>query len=88
MPQEKAERVYHFHRKTVEALAELLASAGVQHPRELEPRFVCQRISPSRFEYFDRLYEFLEPGQLLEGRATEFLQRFWDEARPDTFRPA
>ena len=38
-----------------------------------------------RFEYFDRLYDFLQPGQLLAGRANDFLQRFWDEARPDTF---
>lgn len=37
-------------------------------------------------EFYDELYDFLEPGQLLEGRANDFLQRFWDMARPDTFR--
>ena len=85
VPEDKAERVYNFHRNTVKTLAELLAAAGLQHTRELEPRFLCQRISPSHFEYFDQIYDFLAPGQLLEGRANGFLQRFWDRARPDTF---
>jgi glutamate synthase domain-containing protein 2 len=88
VPADKAERVYHFHRNTVRALAELLGAAGLQHPRELKPRYICQRLSPHEFQYFDRLYDFLEPGQLLEGRANDFLQRFWDEARPDTFHVA
>ncbi len=88
VPADKAERVYHFHRNTVRALAELLGAAGLQHPRELKPRYICQRLSPHKFQYFDRLYDFLEPGQLLEGRANDFLQRFWDEARPDTFHVA
>jgi glutamate synthase domain-containing protein 2 len=88
VPADKAERVYNFHRNTVHTLAELLGAAGLQHPRELEPRHLCQRLSPNKFEYFDKLYDFLEPGQLLEGRAHDFLQRFWDEARPDTFRVA
>jgi glutamate synthase domain-containing protein 2 len=88
VPADKSERVYNFHRNTVHTLAELLAAAGLQHHRELEPRFLCQRTSPSNIEYFDQLYDFLEPGQLLEGRANDFLQRFWDQARPDTFHPA
>jgi glutamate synthase domain-containing protein 2 len=87
-PADKSERVYHFHRNTVHTLAELLGAAGLQHPNELRPRHICQRLSPNRIEYFDRLYDFLEPGQLLEGRANDFLQRFWDEARPDSFHPA
>ena len=29
---DKATRVYHFHRKTLEALAEMLAAAGLEHP--------------------------------------------------------
>jgi hypothetical protein len=47
---------------------------------------MCQRLSPNKFENFDTLYDFLEPGQFLDGRTDHFLQRFWDEARPDTFR--
>ncbi len=88
VPAEKAERVYNFHYNTVHALAELLGAAGLQHPSELEPRHMCQRISPNKFEHFDKLYDFLEPGQLLEGRANDFLQPFWDEARPNSFRVA
>jgi glutamate synthase domain-containing protein 2 len=85
-PADKTERVFNFHRNTVHALAELLGAAGLQHPRDLEPRFMCQRLSPNKFEFFDKLYNFLEPGQLLDGRTDHILQRFWDEAQPDTFR--
>jgi hypothetical protein len=87
-PVDKAERVYNFHRNTVHALAEILGAAGLEHPSELRPRHVCQRLSPNEFKYFDALYDFLEPGQLIEGRASDFLQRFWDVARPDTFQRA
>jgi len=34
---DKAQRVYNFHRNTINALAEMLAATGLSHPRELGP---------------------------------------------------
>jgi len=82
----KAERVYHLHRNTVEALAEVVAAAGLDHPTQLTPHHIWTRIEEHRTQSLAECYEFLEPGQFLEGRASERLQAAWDTATPSSFR--
>ncbi len=77
---DKAERVRSFHNKTVEALAEVIAAAGLDRPDQLEPAQIYQRTSPWEIKSFDQLYNFYEPGQLLEHHAGERMQRYWDAA--------
>ncbi len=88
--EEKAERAFNFHRNTVQALAEMTAACGLEHANDFQPEHLYERISPHEVRRLDQLYHFFEPGQLLEGRgdAGPVLQRFWDEASPDTFRAA
>ena len=43
---DKAARVYHFHRNTMAALADMVASAGLRHPDQLGPEHIMVRISP------------------------------------------
>ncbi len=45
---DKAMRVASFHRETLKALAELIAAAGLTHPRELRPRHFMRRAAPDR----------------------------------------
>ena len=84
---DKATRVRNFHRKTVAALAEVVAAAGLDDPGRLEASHIFQRTSPAEIKSFDQLYTFYEPGQLLDGRAGDRLQRFWDIADPSRFGP-
>jgi len=84
---DKGERVYHFQRNTVEALAEVVAAAGLGHPNELRPSHIMERTSQTEIRTLARLYEFYEPGQLLEGKANDLLQRHWDMAQAETFAP-
>ena len=86
--QDKAERAYYFHRNTVRTLAEFIAAAGLEHTSELGPHHVWQRISASEIERLDRLYDFLEPGQLLDGKAGPRLQPHWEAASAKSFRSA
>ncbi len=86
VPADKATRVHNYHANTVHALAEVLGAAGLGHPSELHPRHVVQRLSPTHVESYDRLYEHLETGQLLEGRANAALQHYWDMASAKSFR--
>jgi hypothetical protein len=86
VPSDKATRVHNYHANTVHALAEVLGAAGLDHPSELSPRHVIQRLSPTHVESYDKLYEHFETGQLLEGRANAALQRYWDLAKAKTFR--
>ena len=83
---EKAARVYHFHRNTLEALSELVASAGLDHPNQIKPEHIMVRVSAYQAKMFSELYEFLEPGELLihSDRLGVFRQ-FWHRADPHQF---
>ncbi|TKA90689.1 FMN-binding glutamate synthase family protein [Halopseudomonas bauzanensis] len=86
---DKAERVYHFHRNTMIALAEMLAAAGLSHPAQLEPHFLVHRLSATEVKLYSQMHVFLEPGALLKGEVQgEFYRRMWSMARSDSFEPA
>ncbi len=85
---EKAKRVVNFHHHTVWALGEMVASAGLYHPTELCPRNICYRLSPTTIRTADRIYNFLQPGELLEGTDQPGYREFWKMATPDSFDPA
>ena len=85
---DKSERVYHFHRNTVLALAHMLEAAGLKHPSELGPEHVIRRVSRYEVRSYSELFEFLEPGVLLDGRAELHLfKKYWAQARADSFVP-
>ncbi len=81
----KAQRAFRFHRHTLQSLAEFTAAAGLKHPSEFTPSHIWERISPTTAKCLDELYDFVEPGQLLEGKAPSWLQRHWNRADPRSF---
>jgi len=83
---DKAERAYHFHRNTVNALAEFTAAAGLDHPNEFRPAHLWERVSPTRAQAFDQIYDLIEPGQLIDGRAPQPLELYWSQARAESFQ--
>ncbi len=83
---DKSERVHHFHRNTVHAVAEMVAAMGLDHPTELRPEQVYGR-SGGRVMTYPEMYEFPAPGDLVAGTAAKQLQNYWDAASPDSFRP-
>ena len=74
---DKAKRVAHFHKHSMESLAEFTAAAGLTHPRDFSPEYIWERINPTEARSLDQLYDFLEPRQLLDGRGKELLQNSW-----------
>ena len=83
---DKAQRVANFHRNTLHALAELLASAGLEHPSQLRPHHFARRINGSEIKLFSQLFPFLEPGELLTDKTDHaFYAGSWRLARPDSF---
>ncbi len=84
----KAVRVAQFHRETVRALAELIAAAGLEHPRELTAHHLMQRAAPDRVVTFSELYRALLPGELLSGTDDVRFREAWAAARADSFAPA
>jgi glutamate synthase domain-containing protein 2 len=82
---DKAERVFNFHRATMQALAELIAAAGLEHPTELAPSHFSRRVSPHEVKSFTDLYPSLRPGELLSGTGDARFARAWARARAEAF---
>jgi glutamate synthase domain-containing protein 2 len=83
---DKSERVYNFQRATVEALAELVAAAGLDHPTQFAPAHFSRRVSPHEVRSFAELYPPLEPGELLKGSADKRYEIAWTMANAKEFR--
>ena len=85
---DKAERVLNFHRNTLKALAEMMAAAGVTHPKDLGPHHLVRRISSTEIKLYSQLLRFIEPGSLLTGGVDgEFYASAWKLASAASFEP-
>ena len=85
---DKTERVYNFQRQTLEALAELVAAAGLDHPTQFAPAHFSRRVSPHEVMSFADLYPTLTPGELLAGTADKRFSTGWAIANAEQFRAA
>ena len=83
---DKAERVYNFHRATIESLAELVAAAGLDHPTQFAPAHFSRRVSQHEVKSFAELYPPLKPGELLTGSADKRYEMAWAMASAEEFR--
>ncbi len=84
---DKAARVARFHRTTLRALTEVIASAGLNHPQELRPWHFSRRIAADQVQTFDRVYRFLAPGELLDGTDDPRYRDLWPRAQATSFQP-
>ena len=81
---DKSERVYRYHKETVRGALELLGAMGLERLDELRPHHIFRRVDDLRIRHFGELYEFLEPGQLLEKqRIPAEMRDAWRASRPD-----
>ncbi|MEX0341675.1 MAG: FMN-binding glutamate synthase family protein [Erythrobacter sp.] len=84
--EDKAPRVARFQRQTVHSLREIVIAMGLSSPWEISPQDMRERLNGARSDAIDRIYTFLEPGQLLEDADSTPYARHWHAARADTFR--
>ena len=86
---DKAARVRNFHENTLMALRDLVQASGLSHPAELGPEHLIRRVSSTEVRSLATLYKFVKPGELIDGVSEHAVfQRFWKDARPDTFAPS
>ena len=83
---DKSERVFNFHRATIELLAELVAAAGLDHPTQFRPSHFSRRVSPHEVMSFAELYPSLQPGELLADTSDRRFRVAWAKAHPAEFR--
>ena len=63
---DKAPRVHRYHRDTIHAFLELIASSGLESPDQIEASLVLRRIGPGEIKTFAEIYEYLPSGSLLD----------------------
>ena len=83
--EDKAERVAHFHEETVHAFLELMGAAGLDRLEQITPSLVWRRMDERRVSHYGELYEWLEPGQLLDRPETTSLGSAWLAADASRF---
>ena len=83
---DKTERVYNFHRATLESLAELTAAAGLDHPNQFMPVHFSRRVSPNEVKSFFELFPPLQPGELTAGTGDKRFEVPWAMASAHEFR--
>ncbi|TMV78438.1 FMN-binding glutamate synthase family protein [Thioclava sp. BHET1] len=87
VPEVQGERAARFHKKTLEALGDMLASTGLQHPTDLRPHHLMHRMGPEKAVSMDRIHAFLPENILNEAPEDTIYADFWAAARADSFRP-
>lgn len=83
---DKSARVASFHKETLKALGELIAAAGLDHPRELRAHHFVRRLGQGTVT-FAELYRTLDPGELLTGSDDPRFSEHWAVASADGFAP-
>ncbi len=88
IPEVQGERAARFHAKTLAALAEITAAAGLIHPSDLQPHHLMQRSGEAGVRSLDRVHAFLPEGVLREAPEETLYADWWAAARADSFQPA
>jgi glutamate synthase domain-containing protein 2 len=88
VPEVQGARAARFHKRTLNALADIVAAAGFKHPTELQPHHIIHRMNPGRAVPLDRIHTYLPEGILLEEPQETLYADWWAAARADSFRPA
>jgi glutamate synthase domain-containing protein 2 len=84
---DKALRVANFHRETIEALGELIASVGLSHSSELRPHHFVQRVAPDRTMSLSELYPVMAAGELFGTIKCPQMKDAWANATAASFAP-
>jgi glutamate synthase domain-containing protein 2 len=81
----KSERVAQYHRNTMDALVEMVAAIGLEHPNQIRPNHVFRRITPERAVSYAEAFRFLKEGELLNGCDDPQFKADWEMASIDSF---
>ncbi|WP_345642420.1 FMN-binding glutamate synthase family protein [Streptomyces tremellae] len=81
---DKTERVRRLQEATVAGALQIMASMGVTDPAQLRPHMLRRRTDPYTVRSYDELYEWLEPGRLLDEPPADWAAD-WKAADPDRF---
>ncbi len=82
---DKAERVYNYHRNTLDDLSQVVAACGLNHPSEFTPHMLCHRTSALHHESYANLFHWYGYEDLLNGKICDQYSPHWEASSPDHF---
>jgi glutamate synthase domain-containing protein 2 len=86
VPEQKSIRVARFQHETVKSAMELMASAGLEHPDQVDRTIISARVSGTKIETYYEMYPEIEPSCLLnENTVPKEYQFFWKKATAESF---
>ena len=84
----KAKRVARFHKGTVHATFDLISSAGLSNPNQLNRSHIYRRVSQTEIKRFDEIYPNLTEACLLQESCNpELFAQEMKESSADSFMP-
>lgn len=84
----QAQRAANFHARTLVALSDVVGAAGVEHPTDLQPHHVHQRINANASAPLNQIWHFLDENALLDAPETTPYALWWRAADAESFAPA
>jgi glutamate synthase domain-containing protein 2 len=82
----KSDRVFNFHRNTLESVREMLQATGLKQASDLKLSHIMRRLSETEVQNLAVLLPSLSSGDLLNDAKLEGLfQQYWSLASPDHF---
>jgi glutamate synthase domain-containing protein 2 len=82
---DKMNRVANYHAETVQAVAEIMAAAGLADSKELDRSQIFRRVSHTKILRFDEIYPPLVPGSLLGKDILQIYKEDFEIANPNFF---
>jgi glutamate synthase domain-containing protein 2 len=82
---DKKIRVANFHKHTVESFVELIAAAGIDHPRKLNRHQISRRVFMNEVKTLEEIYPSIPTGSLLNGNIPERYRMSFQAASADKF---
>jgi glutamate synthase domain-containing protein 2 len=83
----QSRRAARFHATTLASLSDIVAAAGFDHPRALQPHHLTTRISAVEAKVMGSLHAFLPENVLLDAPEDTAYAAWWDAADPESFKP-
>lgn len=81
---DKRVRAMRYQHSTVHGFMEMLGAMGLDRPDQLRPHHIFRRVDDLRVRNLAELYDYLEPGQLLDREAIpDGMRSEWEQARSD-----
>ena len=85
--EDKTLRVAQFHARTVQATADIIASAGLHHTSELNRTHIYRRTSQEAIRRYDQIFPYMKQGALLSDTVPDAFKLDCDEAQSSSFSP-